>query len=39
MLKMPHVLNIDKSKSIGWKPKYKSRDIVEDIALYISDIN
>ena len=39
MLKMPHVLNIDKSKGIGWKPKFKSRDIVEDIALYISGIN
>lgn len=38
MLKMSHVLNIDKSKDIGWKPKYKSRDIVDDIASYISDI-
>jgi nucleoside-diphosphate-sugar epimerase len=34
MLSIPHVLNIQSSKKIGWKPKYKSGLVIKDIVNY-----
>jgi nucleoside-diphosphate-sugar epimerase len=39
MLKMPHVLDIAKTLSIGWKPKFKTQDIIRDISLSITRKN
>jgi nucleoside-diphosphate-sugar epimerase len=36
MLAMPHVLEIESSLKIGWQPKNKTKDIISDIALYLT---
>jgi nucleoside-diphosphate-sugar epimerase len=35
MLGIPHVLSIDESINIGWKPKFTNSRIVRDIAAYV----
>lgn len=37
MLSMSHVLDISKSKSIGWKPIFSANQIVRDMTNYIAD--
>jgi nucleoside-diphosphate-sugar epimerase len=37
MLAQPHVLNVDDSLAIGWRPRFDNAQIVRDIALYISE--
>lgn len=37
MLAQPHVLSIDESLSLGWKPQYTNAQIVREIAQYISE--
>ena len=34
MLEMPHVLDIEASKKIGWNPKYSSEDIIRETARF-----
>ena len=34
MLEMPHVLDIEKSKKIGWNPKYSSEEIIRETARF-----
>ena len=36
MLGIPHVLSIEESLRIGWKPKFTNSRIVRDIAVYIN---
>ena len=36
MLGIPHVLSIEESLAIGWKPKFTNSRIVRDIAVYIN---
>ena len=37
MLSMPHVLDISKSKSIGWRPIFSTNKIVRDITNYVAN--
>jgi nucleoside-diphosphate-sugar epimerase len=39
MLSMPHVLDIESSRNIGWNPKKNTKDIIKDISLALIKVN
>lgn len=36
MLELPHVVSVDESLALGWKPKFSNARIARDIAIHIS---